>query len=453
MRFTSLLVAALVLSIGGMAVAELQNVEVGGSLRIRGNYYNMDSLGDYSFIEQRTRLNVKADFTQDVSAFIEFDYYGWWGEDFRSIYLTGADSRTGTNANDVALYQGYIEAKDMWGAPITARVGRQELALGSQFLVGTNDASSYFTGLSFDALRLTFANDMVSVDAVAAKLAESYGDFMEDDVDLYALYFSYIGIEDVTLDAYWMFVRDDQGAIAGAIGGDDADLHTIGLRGAGVVGAFDFDAEAAYQFGDVEGIRNPWFRFFDREADVDFQEFAANLEVGYTFDMTWQPRLFARFAYLGGGEENDSCWDNDYELPFNRLFSNVKYSEFLDNTPTNVFNAAMSNVFFYSLGVQAMPTEAIELKLVGSYYHADVTAPDLGWWLWRDSTSSGLGWEVGLYADYHYSEDLVMRAGYSHFFGKSGLERNVVAANGLAGVGADDEDDFDYLFIETEIAF
>ena len=186
MRFNLLFVAALALCIGGMAYAELQNVEVGGQLRIRGNFYDFDSGGEMSFVEQRTRLNVKADFTQDVSAFIEFDYYNNWGEDFRSLYLTGADFRGG-GGNDVDMYQGYIEARNMWDTPISMRVGRQELAFGSQWLVGVNDKSSMFTGLSFDALRLTYASDVITVDAVAAKLAESVvSDWGDDDVDLYA---------------------------------------------------------------------------------------------------------------------------------------------------------------------------------------------------------------------------------------------------------------------------
>ena len=58
-------------------MAELQNVEVGGSVRIRGNYYDLDSLGDMSFVEQRTRLGVKSDFTDNVSTMIEFDYYNY----------------------------------------------------------------------------------------------------------------------------------------------------------------------------------------------------------------------------------------------------------------------------------------------------------------------------------------------------------------------------------------
>ena len=106
MRTVTLLSVVLAAVCCVTATAELQNVELGGSLRIRGNYYDLDSRGDYSFIEQRTRLNVKADFTQDVSAFIEFDNYNFWGEDFRSVYLTGSDYRSGLNT--VNLYQSYI---------------------------------------------------------------------------------------------------------------------------------------------------------------------------------------------------------------------------------------------------------------------------------------------------------------------------------------------------------
>ena len=81
---TTLVIAALVLSMAGVAVAELQNVEVGGKLTIRGDYWRMDKFGATSIVEQRTLLNVKADFTNDVSTFIEFDSYNNWGDGFRS---------------------------------------------------------------------------------------------------------------------------------------------------------------------------------------------------------------------------------------------------------------------------------------------------------------------------------------------------------------------------------
>jgi hypothetical protein len=423
---------------GSVAFAELQNVEIGGSIRIRGNYFNMDSLGDSSFVEQRTRLNVKADFTQEVSAFIELDSYDIWGEDFRSWYLCGNDFRGGDN---VDLYQAYIEAKNMWDTPLSVRVGRQELALGNQWLVGTNDTSSFFYGQSFDALRVTYATELVTIDAIAAKLAETFNDFGDGDVDLYALYGSYIGIEDVTLDAYWMFVRDDKGLLAGNIlGGSTVDLHTVGLRGAGVVGGFDFELEVAYQFGEVDGMPSACPLGFG-EADVDWDTLGANAEIGYTFDASWQPRIFARAAYLGGGDPDDSCWSNDRTLPFNRLFSNVQYSEFLDDF--TFANGSLSNVIIYGLGIQALVTEAIELKLLATYIQAE-NDYDVG---------DTAGWEAGIYGAYNYSEDLVVRAGYAHFFGDDALTFTPLVWNGLRNWGSDDDDDYDYVFLETEIAF
>lgn len=426
MRLSTLMIAALVLVMGSVAYAELQNVEVGGKIRIRGNMLDMGdglvgalNLGDVSFVEQRTRLNVKADFTDEVSAFVELDSYDVWGEDFRSAaYVTGADGRAVSN-DDVEVYQSYVEANNMYGVPLRLRVGRQELSFGSEWLVGTNDTSWYFPGLSFDAIRLTYATDMFSVDAFAAKLVETLNDFGDNDVDFYGIYGSYLGFEDIVIDAYWMFLRDDRAL--------DVDLHTVGLRGAGTVGAFDFDAEAAYQFGDTD------------VPNVDINAWATNLEAGYTFDVSYQPRVFAGFAYLEGGDGED--------VSFNRLFSNWEYSEFLENTD-------LSNAFVYRLGVSAMPTESVKLALAATYIVADEVDSG-GWWFWSWEDDSDAGLELGLYADYNYSEDLVFRAGFAHFFSGDGLDDGAdIVNNGFGEIWtADDDDDFNYLFIETEIVF
>lgn len=427
--------------------AELQNVEIGGSIRIRGNYYNFDSLGDMSWIEQRTRLNVKADFTREVSAFVEFDYYSGWGDDFRSNYLTGLDTRAGED-DSIHLYQAYIEARDLWGSPLSARIGRQDLSFGTEWLVGVNNAAAVFTGLSFDALRLTWSNDAFSLDAVASKLAENHGDFGEEDTDFYAVYFSYTGIEDITLDAYWMYLRDEVPALeANAfLPGDTLDLHTLGVRSAGVLGGFDFDVEATYQFGDVDGLPSACPYGFG-EADVKYDVFAVNSEIGYTFETAWSPRPFARFAYFGGGDtEYLKGFSNDRELPFNRLFSNWEYTEFFANTDE-------SNLLYYAVGIGTAPTEAVSLQLVCAYFEVDENVPSVGWWLGTPDSDRQIGLEVGLYGDYQYSEDLVIRAGYAHFFGRKGLEQNFFILNGLDAWGGDEDDDYDYVFLETELTF
>ncbi len=432
MRLKNLLmIGALVAIAGSTARAELQNVELSGNLRIRGSYYNYASLPDQSFIEQRTRLGVKADFTNDITAFVEFDSWNAWGNNFRSDYLNGIDSR---GTADVDLYQSYIEVRNLWGAPLTLKVGRQELKFGDQFLVGVNDASSYFRGLSFDAVRLTYKTDLFSVDAVASKLAETFNNFGKGDTDFYAVYGSYTGITDTSLDAYWMYVRDDGALLAT---GNPVDIHTFGLRGAGKIGSFDYKAEVAYQFGSVDDLPSACPAGFGT-ADTKYGAFGANAEVGYTFDAVWSPRPFARFAYFGGGDPDRSCWSNDRTLPFNRLFSNIEYSEFLDSTD-------LSNVFYYAAGVDLVPGEPFKLQLVGAYFAADQAGPV--------TDSSKLGWEAAVYGSYQYSEDLVFRAGYIHFFGEKGLEDAYISGNGLLQWGGDRGDDYDYLYLETEISF
>lgn len=523
------------------AFADLQNVVVGGSIRIRGNYYTSPAGPDswtarnpifqgpwvYSFrplgnplagvrwlpqpgrlgvgswvdwddsgsslknVEQRTKLNVRADFTDQVSAFIELDSYDVWGEDFRSNYLTGVDNRA-WSGDDVEVYQAYIEADEMFGYPVRLRVGRQELKFGSGWLVAPQDTAAVFTGTSFDAIRATYATDLFSVDAFWSKLAER-GTVEEDgDVDFYGVYASYLGFEGVMIDAYWFFLRDALALgdtypgwigdwVEDVLGVDDYDpttLHTVGLRGSGTIGAFDFEAEAAYQFGNADavnatfagaGVQSPYGP--DGE---DLNNWAANLEVGYTFDMAWTPRVYLGGAYFGGEDKRDvnfwdwvgamvcPFWSAESSVSFNRLFSSWEYSEFLENSD-------LSNVWIGRGGVSVNPTEKIKLLLAVTYFEC-LEPYDISWpsyfllgsrvnWLYQYSfidqeNDDDLGWEVGLYATYKYSDNLTFDVGYARLFvGDGASEGNFVNANGLAFNGGTSDDDADYVFFETKLAF
>lgn len=530
MRILSVLsVCALLLCLAAAfpAQAELQNVEVGGELHVRGywwhntfneqsapgmvrpevrwpafwlprrpigdvlggasamSYYDWSDAGpDYRLAAQRTRLHVKADFTNEVNAFIEFDAYTIWGTGFRSNYLTGADMADG-GASDVNLYQAYVEANGMWGTPLRLRVGRQELFFGKGWLVGANNQRPEFAGLSFDALRLTCATDVFSVDAFAAKLQEN-GVFEEDgDVDLYGVYGSYYGIEDVTLDAYWLWLRDGRRVndtnlvwwrewIENVLGRDDYDvtnLHTLGLRGSAVLGGFDIEAEAAYQFGDAGGIG--WSYTYDGvygDDEAEFDAWAADLEVGYTVDTRWQPRFYLGAAYFGGEDNRDvNFWEwlttpsqGEASISFNRLFSDRTYSYFLDEM------GQMSNVWTVRGGLSARPTESIEAGLDLSYFQANETfdrpwafrvgrllvpiVPSLSFL--TKETGSELGWETHLWLRYAYSEDLVFSAGWAHLFTGGGLtDGNYTDLNGLLFTGGRGGDDADFLYIDAKLSF
>ncbi|GMW03754.1 MAG: hypothetical protein AMXMBFR84_48880 [Candidatus Hydrogenedentota bacterium] len=517
------------------AMAELQNLTIGGDIRIRANYYfnyspkptvaggvatastiiwpnfflprrpigafspigaiapfgaitstllfDDDQSNDFNMIEQRTRLNFKADFTNDVSAFIELDSYDIWGEDFRSQnWVTGFDNRAVSN-NDVEVYQAYIEANEMFGYPLRLRIGRQEMALGSEWLIGTNDTAALFQGLSFDAIRLSYATDVFSVDAFMAKLADTTPLEQDGDVDLYGVYASYLGLEDIVIDAYWLYVRDARRlndtnfiapleAVEDLLGLDNYDatnLHTVGLRGAGTIGNFDFEAEVAYQFGEVDQVGFMFKPFLYGDDGAETNAWGGNLELGYTFDIAWQPRVYLGGAYFDGEDNRDITfleWLSPFTSPqasvsFNRLFSNWEYSEFIENTE-------LSNVAIIRGGVSAMPTESIELLLAVTYFWAleefdspayfsvggfkVPVAPALSFL--TQQSDDELGLEVGLYATYHYSEDLSFSVGYAHFFTEDGINGgNFSGLNGTGYLGGTSDDDLDYVFFETQITF
>ncbi len=68
-------VVALVVAAGANAYAELKDVTIGGSLRFRGDAvgplgFDSDNPGN-DFISTTTRLNITAEMTEGVSAFIE----------------------------------------------------------------------------------------------------------------------------------------------------------------------------------------------------------------------------------------------------------------------------------------------------------------------------------------------------------------------------------------------
>lgn len=435
-----------------VAEAEMKDVKVGGSLRIRGNWYSEadldfdnDSGPDTLFVEQRTRVNVEATFTEATRAFVELDAYNVWGDSFRGLgegdfvyspptrgqssssggFLDGLDTGTGT---PVSFYQGYVEFQDILGWEVFVRIGRQELELGSEFLVGNNDTSSIFRGLSFDGISLQTSWKDFTWKSFYTILATNNSPRLESSGDIWfhGNQISYDGFEGMELAVFGMRYFQALTDPVEALGYDESiELMTFGARFAGARGHFDWNAEGAYQMGD-SGLPEP----FD-----EVKAFAGNASLGYTFDVKTQPRIYINGAYYSGDEE---------DAAFNRLFSDYEYSEFIDSTD-------LSNVWIVGGGVGAQVTEAISLTLAANYFN---TVEDYG------NDDSDIGIEVGLYGTYAYTDDLAFSAGYAHFFAGDALEDGVfVSRNGMkpgqtgpmGGLG--DADSIDYVFLETSISF
>jgi len=463
MRFKLCVILAACMAVVAVpAIADLQNLETFGSLTIRGNWYSSSAplLGQGDFMEagdstgsheQRTTLGVKADFSDDVSVVIELDNYGSWGDSFRSEPITGRGSMAGT-AENVEMYQAYIETREVGGYPIDVRTGRQELMLGSEWLIGNNSTASDFRHLSFDGISASYTADSWGLMAGAFKLHDNSGmggfasigaihgvyagssqsgASQEDgDTNLYVVAGTYSGIEDMTIEGYWIYLRDARSFTFTnpapnpiSISSVNTELHTFGVRVAGEVSGFDYEGEVAFQAGDTP-------------LGGDWEGLGLNAEVGYAFDHDLNPRVFGGAAYFSGEKQSDM--ESNGDLGFNRLFSDWEYSEFLDDT-------TLSNVLIVRGGGSIEPTEKIGVAGTVGWFQADA-----------DVTDDDIGIEVGLYATYQYSEDLSFEAGYAHFFVGDGAEDGVTIVNnglGSVGNGGLDDEDADYFYLQSSISF
>ena len=352
---------------------------------------------------------------------------------------------------------------DIGDYPLQVRIGRQELEYGREWVIGNNNSGRNFSGLAFDAIKASYDTDLYRVDAWFAKLADftSPGTAAlglpgipekDGDIDLYGVYGTYKGIENLTIDGYWMYVRNADNTagpfFGGSAGGfwdntdDTITLHTVGGRVAGAWevgdGMLDASGEIAFQFGD-NGIA-------DAGGDGgDYGGWAANIMGGYTFtNVQWTPRVEAEYAYFSG---DDDAADNDLDS-FVRLFSDVHYGEL--NVGGNL-DGAMTNMHIIRVGASAVPVEKLTLR--GDFYYFLLAEDDndglgITFGLPQDpalgSIDDAPGYELDLIADYQYTEDLNLRVGWAHFFADDAVEQSW---------GAGNDDDVDYVYAQATLVF
>ena len=511
---------ALALWTVGVAQAELQNVEVGGELRIRGRWYinTMSNTGrtariqnvalwgrpigpngtgslfkwdnkgaDWTRIESTVLLNVKADFTQNVSAFFELYSFDIWGEDFRSQnYLTGADNRA-NSGDDIEFNQAYVDMKKIGGTPLSLRVGRQELKMGKGWLLSNMMTPSQY--LSHDAIRLTYAADDFTIDAFASRIVPMQQDVF-DDVDLYGIYGTYSGFKPLSVSAYYYLIHDPRDYkdtanttaarqwIERTLDVDhygDSYLNTVGFRLFSPVGGyegFDYDWEFAYQFGpaDAEGAMFKPIGKLYGDSNAYFNNIGTEATAGYTFNVKMKPRPYVMGVFFQGHDNRDisfSQWLNPFSrshasVSFNRMFSETNY------TPTIGDNGSLSNFWQAAIGVDFAPLDKVTMRIQAAYDgivdpfsppvtrrifgHSFPVAPFLSFW--TQSGSDELGWDFATRIKYQYSPDLYFLLYMNYLVVGDGLAHGAfVHANGTDFSGGSDNDNAGYMFLMSCLKF
>ncbi len=257
-------------------------------------------------------------------------------EDARSY--NGLYERTDADINEFELIQGYAELyfDDLLGnnRPLSIRAGRQALELLDRRLVGNNQFRN--TTNNFEGFRVRFGKKQNNwdLDTFAFQPVQRLKyDFDRPDEDTW-FYGGVLSIKQwsdfITIQPYFLG-RKQNGDLTNPVVANrkpDMDIYAPGLRVYGLFGGsgFDFDADINKQFGRSGSIAT-------NRANVTTQALrqhdalAYSLELGYSIDHDWKPRVSGYYGY-GTGDKNPTDNSNqrfDAFYGFNQPWSRNDY--------------------------------------------------------------------------------------------------------------------------------
>jgi len=189
-----------------------------------------------AFTSMRVRAGVEAELEGDVRIVIQFQDVRLFGEETNTL--------SDFQADNLDLHQGFIEFTDVPSVGGRFKVGRQELILGEQRLVGAVNWTQQ--GRSFDGLRYTTPGDRdVKLDLFFMKVREESAPTHEYETTFVGAYGSASFGEAGSLDLFGFLTTDGRE-------GNGSEVTLGGLWRA-EAGPVDFRLEGSIQRGERLG--------------------------------------------------------------------------------------------------------------------------------------------------------------------------------------------------------
>ncbi|NNL64871.1 MAG: alginate export family protein, partial [Myxococcales bacterium] len=334
-------------------------------------------------------------------------------------YLQDPSTPVGTSiVNAVELLQAYadLHGEHVLGGRASLRIGRLTMNLGSRRFVSRNRSRNTINGFTgFDgrwndadghSLRAFYLlplrrrpADRPSLDDDDVRLDEE-----SFDIQLWGLHGGFALPWGDRVELQLIGLHEE----AGAGGTRNRDLYSPGLRllRKPARGRFDYQLESVVQLGRSRAGATS-------TVDLDHRAHFHHVEVGYSFDAPWSPRVALQYDHASGDED-----PNDRK---NERFDTLFGSRRFDFGPTSIYGAfARGNLSTPGLRIQVKPgdrtTSFVALR---------------GFWLAerRDAwTTSGVrdpagrsGRYVGSQIDFRLRYDVVpgnvrLETGFAHLF-------------------------------------
>lgn len=276
-----------------------------------------------------------------------------------------------------SVYQAYAELQR--GAT-TVRAGRQEIVLGSGFVLG---ADSFFDGASFDALRVTHA-------AGAAVSLEAFGGaYVEENAGGVsgALYGAVVRVGDLERQAVEVYgIHDEGGSLA---------TDTLGVRTLLVRGPVAVELEPVRQTGWTDG--------------VPVAAWGGRTELAYTWEqVAHEPRVTVGHAWGTGDARADDRRSREFLHPNNDTGQVGDIGVFATLSSIDIGPARASGLSAASLRIELPLGASTRVSSVVHTFRADAVS---------GATSRRLGREIGVTMSRTLSGSVTLTASASRFDG------------------------------------
>ncbi|MGO4740733.1 alginate export family protein [Bosea sp. 2KB_26] len=378
----------------------------GGELRARYEYYSNPNLGlqgqkPNGYLLPRVLLHADLHAGEYLRAFVQFgSHLAPWKDFPAPPYLDRAD-----------LQQAFIDLRLPLGDNVERnpflRIGRQEMAFGSQRLVSIRDAPN--VRRNFDGFRLSATLEGTSLDAFVTRPVlqrrDSFDDASNHAQAFWGLYAT-VPLNIVTggrLDLYYLGFENERARYANAAG--EERRHTLGSRFFGAAAGWDWDWEILGQVGTI--------------GQQDIRAWGLSTDTGYTLDLAGGKFRLGLKADIGSGDKNAT----DGTLgTLNPLFPKLAY-----------FNQAAL------LG----PSNVMDLQPTLSFKPTSNLTFSVGYdFLWRNTTADAVytgagapiagtagrpgrftGRQLTVDASWQLNRHIQLDAGYVHLDAASSLRR------------------------------
>lgn len=306
---------------------------------------------------------------------------------------------------------------------ITIRLGRQELLYGNQRLISPLDWGNLrraFDGLKVFGDTPEWRWDIFAVRLIVGDRANL--DDEDENIDFYGIYTTWKGTRKLSADFYFLLLKNNN-LVAnsnGRIG--RRTLYTIGNRLWGKNGNWDYETEAAAQFGTFAGDR--------------VRAWMASTGGGYTFsDAMWQPRLGLLYEYASGDRDPTDGTHSTFNQHFPLGHAWLGYLDLVGR----------SNIHAIKVQLKAKPTRKLTVWADFHTFYADQDSDArysaggaMGTRNSSGADSHFIGHELDLTAKYAVNKHTTALVGWAHMWPGGFIETS----------GKGDSPDFVYAQVE-----